>query len=673
MSRHPLKSTFLFVGWLVLWLALGAHESQPLALLFAFVTNLGPDLVAAIGTFVGFWAFGGPLRSRLVPEFAADDPATCALLEIGLGLAALVLTTSLLGSFGLLLPVVARGIFIVGLCVAVLRIKRSAVSPQSDVAKGISLSLPLITAAVLLPCLFSIAAPPVGPDEVQYHRRFVEHILRTGWVPGDGQDPVSSFALGLHCLASIPASLTGVSALRPFGFLLGLAGILGGERLFRRTFGPGRSWIYLGVLLSSVSLVRALPLFSTDLPLALLVALIALLALDWTQSIGDPGGRPWAMALLGGAALSIKFTAPFFIAPLYLILAVAILWDERAKRRGRLLLIAALSAVVPLVFALPWLIKNQLTSGHPLYPLLGMSFPETAPTAFAFNFDTHYGPGKSLVGMLRSPWDLFILGREYDRRHFMGRMGIWPLVALPGILLMVRRNRPAFYLLIASLLAFFLWASVLLRAAYLLPLWPLIAALTAGGLVHLLPSPSGSASRLAGGFLAAVLMAVTVAENAPAWESQLDSVSVAVGTETEAEYIGRLLPEDGAIKWIRRNSEPDETVAQFWCWAWWDSPNRLIWPGAEDFTPLRSRLVNLGTTAAILHELRANQVRWVIYRRPLLLRKAYPSVTDKDWEAGFIKAMDLSDQLIHGHLVLRYEDGPFQVYELPPTPEKPLL
>jgi len=665
MRQHPLRNTFILAGWLALWLVIGARESQPLALLAAFTTNLGPHLLAAAGTVAGFWALGGPLRSRVVPDFADDDPTTRALLETGLGLSALLLITSLLGSFGLLFPIVSRGIFIAGLCAVVLRLKRSRTGPKSSNTKPLYVGIPLLAAAVLLPCLFTITAPLVGPDEVQYHRRFVEQILRTGGVPGDAEDPLSSFALGLHCLASIPASLTGVSALRPFGFLLGLAGILGGERLFRRTFGPGKSWIYLGVVLSSVSLLRALPLFTTDLPLALLVALIALLALDWTQSPGDPGGRPWAIALLGGAALSIKFTAPIFIAPLYIALAVAILWDEKTTRRGHLLLITAVSAAVPLAFALPWLIKNQLTSGHPLYPLLGMAFPETAPTAFAFNFDAHYGPGKSLTAMIRSPWDLFIMGREFDRRQFMGRMGMWPLVALPGIVLTIRRNRQALLLVLASLLGFFLWASVLLRAVYLLPLWPILAAVTAGGLMQFLPKAPRPSAKIAAGLLGAVLTAVVVAENAPAWSNQLDSIAVAVGEETNEEFIQRSRAEDGAIRWIRRNSQPDEAVAQFWHWGWWDSPNRLIWPGAEDFTPLRSRLVKLGSADAILKELRSNQVRWVIYRRPILLRQSYPTVTDKDWEIGFTSAMELSDQLIHRHLNLRYEDGPFQVYEVP--------
>ncbi len=190
-----------------------------------------------------------------------------------------------------------------------------------------------------------------------------------------------------------------------------------------------------------------------------------------------------------------------------------------------------------------------------------MAFPETAPTAFAFNFDAHYGPGKSFAAMLRSPWDLFIMGREFDRRQFMGRMGIWPLIALPGIILTVRRNRQALFLLLASLLGFFLWASVLLRAVYLLPLWPLLAALTAGGLVRLLPDTSGRSSGLAGGLLAAALVAVTVAETAPAWESQLDSVAVAVGEETEGDFIQRTRPEDGALKWLRRNSRRRTTAA----------------------------------------------------------------------------------------------------------------
>jgi hypothetical protein len=662
---RPLRNTLALAVWLGLCLAVGARESRPLNLLFALAINVGPGLLTAAGTAAGFWAIGGPLRARLVPHFAKGDPATGALLDFGLGLSVLLAVTSLLGSFGLLLPIAAQALFLGGLIAAGVRLERERPKFLLAIASTNYALLPLLALGLLLPCLFMIAAPPLAADEVQYHLRFVEHLLRTGSVPADPQDPLSGFALGLHCLATLPASIAGIAALRPFGLLLGLAGLLGGERLYRRVFGPGRSWIYLLVALSAVSLVRVFPTFNTDLPLAGLVALIALLALDWTQSADDPGGRPWAIAILGGAALSIKFTAPFFIAPFYLVVILAILWNDRESGRGRLLLQCAFAAVLPLLFALPWLLKNQATTGHPLYPLLGMSFPEGAPTAFAFNFDRHYGPGKSLIGMIRAPWDLFILGTEFDRRHFMGRMGIWPIVAVPGMVYAARHNRQAFLLCVACLVGFLLWAGILLRAVYLLPLWPVLAALTAGGLAQLLPARASSGSHLASGVLAISLLAGAVAELAPAWQDQLDSVSVAVGDEPIDDYILRELPEAGALRWLRRNTKAEEGVAQFWTWAWWDLPNRLIWPGAEDFTPLRARLVELGTSSAVLTALRASQVRWVFYRRPVLLRGSYPGVTDADWERGFGAALALSDELVHDHLILRYEEGPYQVYEVP--------
>jgi hypothetical protein len=331
------------------------------------------------------------------------------------------------------------------------------------------------------------------------------------------------------------------------------------------------------------------------------------------------------------------------------------------------------AALAPLLFALPWLIKNQLTAGNPLYPILGMSFPEGAPSAFAFNFDDHYGPGKSLLAMLRSPWDLFVLGREFDRRQYMGRMGIWPLVALPGVLYAARDRRQVTLLALACLTGFFLWSGVLLRAVYLLPIWPLIAALSAGGLAALLPERTAAARTFAITVLALALGASVSGELAPAWRDQIQSVAVVVGEESEADYTLRHRPVDHALRWLRRNSTEQEGVAQFWSWHWWDLPNRRIWGGAEDFTPLRSQLLKLGSPEAILAELQRLDVRWVLYQHPVLLRGSYPSVTDSDWQAGFVAPQSLADKLVHDHLLLRYEHGPYQVYEVPSGTEDSLL
>jgi len=247
----------------------------------------------------------------------------------------------------------------------------------------------------------------------------------------------------------------------------------------------------------------------------------------------------------------------------------------------------------------------------------------------------------------------------------MGRFGFWPLVAIPGVLLVASRSRVVLLLLLASLAGFFLWAGILMRAVYLLPLWPVLAALTAGGLMALLPAAPGRARAAATAALALSLGASTVAELAPAWEDQLQALPVAAGEEKQTDYLLRHMPAAGALDWIRRNSSPEEGVAQFWCWGWWDLPNRLVWTGGESYTPLRSRILQLGSSEAVLDELRSLNVRWVLYSQPTLLRASFPSVSDEDWQLGFLDAMNVADELLRDRLILRHQAGVFRVYEVP--------
>ena len=667
MSDRPQgMRSFLLIAWALFFVGLGSQESRPLALALHLVLEIGPDLLVAAGTLLSLWALGAPVRRRLVPNFGSNDRATCALLDVGLGLSVGVAATSVLGSLGVMTPFVCRALFLCGLLLAVIRAKSDRTVTDIVDMSGRTWPLILVAGGLFFPSLFELAAPMLGPDESQYHRRFIEILSRTGAVPGDSEDAVSGFALGLHCIAAVPSSITGVGAARALSFLLGILGLFAGERLLRRCFGPGHAWTYVFVVTSSVTLLRVAPSLNTDLSTALLVVLIALISLDWAQAPASPEGRPWVLALLGGAALSIKFSIPLFIAPFYVIVAVAILWDERVRDRGRLLLILTAAALLPALFGLPWFIKNQLILGHPLYPIFGLEIPPEAPTAFAFNFNFNYGPGSGIAALLRTPWDLFITGREFDGRHFMGRFGVWPLIAVPGVLWAARTSRAVFLLALASALGFVLWSSILLRAVYLLPLWPVLAALTAGALGALLPSQPGPARSCAVFVLGTTLVFSTVAELAPAWEDQLDSAVLATGQEQTELYLQRKMPIWDSLQWVREHSRPEEGVAQFWCWGFWDLPNPLVWAGAESFTPLRARLLTLGSSPAVLTELRQLNVRWVIYRDPILLQPSFPTVSEADWQLGFAKTMAISEELVRDHLTLRHEQSGFSIYEVPP-------
>ena len=390
-----------------------------------------------------------------------------------------------------------------------------------------------------------------------------------------------------------------------------------------------------------------------------------LIVLDWAGVPSSPGGRPWALAIVGGTALSIKYTTPVFVAPLYFIPAVLLLWQPPGRERARAFAALLAAALLPALFAMPWLLKNLAMTGEPLFPISGM--PEAAPaasSAFVYNFTENYGAGQGWRALARSPWDLFALGRDYDRRLFLGRLNPWPLAALPGMLLVARRNRQGLFLLLAVLASFAIWSGPLRRAIYLLPAWPLVAALTAGGLTELVrTAPSRARLPLAAG-LGVLLTVTSTAEVASSWSAGLESAPAACGEVDWSEFELSKVPDAHALRWLAENSAPDEGVAALWTWFVWGLPNPIQWVGAEDFTPLRLALHRAGSAEALQEELQENGVRWLIQRPHRFNRNSYPAVSDEAYRLGFEEPIRITEEFVDRYTTERFRYGSLSVYEL---------
>ncbi len=673
MSRRQV-GTLLAVAWTVSILVLSARGARPLWLVGGWLSSTGPPLLAALAVCGAAWGFGRPLRRLLLPEFGSDDPLSRGLVEWALGLGVLQTAAALLGSTGLLSGPAARLLVVLGLLAAA---APWFSEPQWSSSKGARLRSigPLHVGALVLgtalifPALLTIGAPPMGSDEAQYHRRFVEQLLRTGRFPADPSDAQTGFAMGLHALGFFPASLVGVPGIRPFCLLLGLGAVASGERVSRRLFGSAASPIYLLVVLGSSLVLRVLPTFNTDLVLGLFVGVAVLIVLDWARVPSSPGGRPWALAIVGGTALSIKYTTPVFIAPIYCIVAALLLWQPPGRERARAFAALLAAALLPALFALPWMLKNLAATGEPLFPIVGMPAPSpSASSAFVYNFTENYGAGGGWRALLRSPWDLFVLGRDYDRRLFLGRLNPWPLAALPGLILVARRNRQGLFLLLAVLASFAIWSGPLRRAIYLLPAWPLLAALTAGGLAELVRSaPSRTKVPLAAG-LGVLLTVSSAAEVATTWSAGLESAPAACGEVSWSEFELSKVPDAHVLHWVAEHSAPDEGVAALWTWFVWGLPNPVRWIGAEDFTPLRLAIHRAGSVEALHEELRSSGVRWLIRRPHRFNRRSYPMVGDEAFRLGFEEPLAIADELVDRYATERFRYGTLSVYELTEAP-----
>ena len=236
-----------------------------------------------------------------------------------------------------------------------------------------------------------------------------------------------------------------------------------------------------------------------------LLTLFVVLAIYCLMKVHEEGQR-WFLAagLLAGLALSVKYTALFALAP-----ALILLLFQKSFRRSLSISNAFTFFVGAGLLFLPWVIKNYLFTGNPVFPYLPDWFPgrHLSPEGYARLMEEQHAQSAHTLGeWLRLPWTLtfsnpdsynfcgplalglvplvFFIGSKHPTARFLSRLCLLMLLgglALTHILKFSLPVFPLFFVLIACLAGFqaeskwlkgITWAGV---AAALLCLGPLLA------------------------------------------------------------------------------------------------------------------------------------------------------------------------------------------------------
>jgi hypothetical protein len=250
-----------------------------------------------------------------------------------------------------------------------------------------------------------------------------------------------------------------------------------------------------------------------------------------------------AGAFAGGAA-GIKY--PGVAAAGLLALAAAVLL------RRRLTLVRALAFALPaFAVALPWYVKNAVLTGNPIYPFVfGGANAEATEAAFE-SFES-YGHGESLVDLVLLPFRMLADAEPFDRGEFISPLF---LLFAPLALLVRRFRRPVAIVWLAGIAYTLSWFFGSQHARFLVPLMPAFAVLAAIGIVAL--ASEGRAGRLMATTVTGAALAAGVGVSA-VYAAQF--VPVAIGAESEREFLTENTSYFEGVDWMNRNLPPDARV-----------------------------------------------------------------------------------------------------------------
>lgn len=546
----------LAVTWLLLTVA-GYYVwhkpigPQDLFRLSGAAANLGLPLLLMAG------ALG--VGARLLPQ-PTVQPTWKPFLQLALGWACLALVLVTLGAMNLLTPVAAWLVLGLALVAGFGRYRQAwkdlaaalvGLRPSSSLGKILAIGVAFLVLAPLAEAL----APPVHFDALVYHLHLPQVFATEGGVGFIPDNPFWGQPWGGEMLFSWAWLLRGPEAAAVLGWLIGLAALLSVMALTRQLSAQA-PWVAAAAMLCGYSLWAALGWAYVDW-LALFYGAGLLLALVGWRTTLD-GRLALLVGLLAGAAIGAKLTAG-----VGLIAGLVVMVSSSRPGRGRSIAVALAGGAL---FVLPWLIKNWLGAGHPLYPHLGLGHNMTPERSAFFSYADRPLPiWLAAVQPLAASW----LGVEGAAGY---AASIGPLLmGLAPAALLRRRNLPAHAGAIARflLVGWLVWAtaaafSVILSQTrlyfVLFPAWAYLAALGFDALGEV------RIGRVRLGRLAASLVVVVLAMSVyQALKSTMEAApwSAWLGGEPRAAYLARRLgPYARAMQQISQS--PEELVLLLW-------------------------------------------------------------------------------------------------------------
>ncbi|MBC8507447.1 MAG: glycosyltransferase family 39 protein [Anaerolineales bacterium] len=543
---------FVFIGLLLIfqryrWLGISVWMIAGVVILVALTTKyLALSILLLLWILWVSWCVGETL-SLWISKPDAIPAGEGAVLNVVLGWGVLVVATFALGVVGLYPKWIFYGIFVIISLWGAWRYWprwtqwRPKIVPNSWIG-ALGLSLILIIA---IGSFFWALAPAVRYDSVSYHLAVPVKFLEAGRMlelPESFQTYFAHYGEMLYVIAFALGD-------QP---LPGLINFTAGILLVIQTY-------YLGVRIGNklVGWIAAVLLFSLpiigiesattyiDIFLALFVTSAFQVALLWKES--DDNRWLLVVGIFSGLALGTKLNALLILIPFWGLILVTFYRENKRVEKSTLLIIFP-----ALLLGLPWLIRDWLWTGNPIFPNLNSLFQ--SPEWFDRNFFVFQPTLNTLQRFLYFPWLGIADSHNYYHESPGGVLGALPLLSLPWFYGWHKERLRYLLIFVASLLAMAMLFGFGAHARYMMPLFPLLSILAALN-VESLGSFLFDQRRILGIsfiFLGLVYVFSTRLSFTVRWWEIPERYPFQIwrGEESQEAFVDRILPVYGAFEYL---------------------------------------------------------------------------------------------------------------------------
>ncbi len=441
------------------------------------------SLLQVLVTAAGAWAIGRWCRGD---RWSLPDSALETAADAALGLLVVSLT--------ILLAVICRvavpwffGSLLVALALAALWEGRRAGIRAAVLTRH--RGYPLWVGLALAAGLFWLSlAPPTAVDELVYHLEAPRRMLEAGGAVFFKDNIYAYFPQACEMLFLFGLALGGEVAAKLFHVLFGALLCLAIYGFTRQRLSEKSAWGAVAFFLAIPSVIWVAPLAYVDLAFACYGFLALALILEGLR--GERLGLAVAAGLMAGGAWSVKYTGLQWT----MLLCLVILVESLLARRNRIPWSAVVVGAVAGLVVSPWLARNWLVTGWPLYPF--------SVGWFTLNPEMNWDPERSRLfliwlsgfggglettplGKVVAPLLVFFRAHFKDAKAYDGVIG--PVFLLIPFLLAGRIGRRTDSKEIRILFCFTLaclyyWSLTTQQVRFLIPVAPVLVYLLACGL-----------------------------------------------------------------------------------------------------------------------------------------------------------------------------------------------
>jgi hypothetical protein len=410
------------------------------------------ELACAVIVVIGAWGLGRQVLAWAFHRVFPEEMREYIALAVGAGL--LIMAVFLLGLGGLLRAPLLYILVVSALGVAFMTLYGSATdgagAPEGGGAdpKGLGRTVTgaLGLIVVVLPLSFGFlyaSLPPVFFDTMVYHIGLPNLYLSTGRLTHWNGNSIASYPQNAEMLNVLWLSLGGEKAVQIGGFLIAAVCALAVRGFARSGFGP------IGGALCFLFLVCQWPFwFGACFGKSDLLGAFFLVTALWVLLEARGSGLERRFVLAGGLAglaAGVKFSN--FIPALLLCLIPLVLPGARLPLRLRRCVMVGLIA---LLAASPWLVRNTVHRGNPVFPalysLLG-GHDWSADNAARMAHQTGQNLDRSLPAVAGR---VLRIGLDHESYGSGGELSPFFLPLLVGALVLCRRRRIVLALLVGG-------------------------------------------------------------------------------------------------------------------------------------------------------------------------------------------------------------------------------